>query len=110
MSETMLFFFHGFTTTGKSTISRIASSVYGSPSEGIDWATTGLLYAAGWLAQRAGLLPWPDKQPKQVARYAYDEITRGLTARNHLLDAALSGCTSQATKASAPNDADPLSD
>jgi hypothetical protein len=42
----------------------------------------GLLYAAGWIAQRAGLLPWPDKRPKQVAKYIYNNIVRGLPAHD----------------------------
>ena len=40
VSETMIFFTHGPTTTGKSTIGRVASSVYGAPNEGIDWAAS----------------------------------------------------------------------
>ena len=46
----------------------------------------GLLYAASWIAQRAGLLPWPDNRPRQVAKYVYEEIIRGLTTRDRSLD------------------------
>jgi hypothetical protein len=46
----------------------------------------GLLYAAGYIAQRAGLLPWPAARPKEVARFIYAEISRRLIARDHSLD------------------------
>ena len=45
----------------------------------------GLLYAAGRIAQRAGLLPWNKRRPWQVAKYVYNEIIRGLTTQNDAL-------------------------
>jgi hypothetical protein len=39
----------------------------------------GLLYAAGRIAQQAGLLPWPDKWPRQVARFVYEEIIHSIS-------------------------------
>ena len=40
LAETMVLFFHGRTTTGKSTILSLTSSVYGLPNVGVDWAAT----------------------------------------------------------------------
>jgi hypothetical protein len=46
----------------------------------------GLLYAAGWIAQRAGLLPWDERRPRKVARYVYKQIMKNLPGADRTLE------------------------